>query len=76
MSTSISRCLQNPQVGSQFRGFNDLIERSLERIATKLLGKRKERDPDKGHVEADGLRKRLREVRDETSDGLTVRFLS
>ena len=76
MSTSISRCLQNPQVGSQFRGFNDLIERSLERIATKLLGKRKERDLDKGDAKADGPRKRFREDRDETLDGLMVRFLS
>ena len=48
----------------------------LERIATQLLGKRKERSLDKGDEEADGPRKRLREVRDETLDGLKVRFLS
>ena len=48
----------------------------LERIATQLLGKRKEHDLDRGDAEADGPRKRFREVRDETSDGLKVRFLS
>ena len=41
------------------------------------MGKRKERDLDKGDPEADGSRKRFREIRGETSDGLKVRkFLS
>ena len=53
-----------------------LLNEALERIATQLLGKRKERDLDKGDAEADGLRKRFREVHDETSDGLMVCFLS
>ena len=47
-----------------------------ERIARQLLGKRKERNFDNGDAEADGPRKRFREVQDETSDGLMVRFLS
>ena len=48
----------------------------VEGIATQLLGKRKERDFNKGDAEADGPRKRLREVCDETSDGVMVRILS
>ncbi|EDR08777.1 uncharacterized protein LACBIDRAFT_297379 [Laccaria bicolor S238N-H82] len=45
---------------------------SIVPIATQLLGKRKERDLDKGDAEADGPRKRLREAHDETSDGLMI----
>ena len=77
ISTSTSRCLQNLQVGSEFQCFNDLNEsKCLERVATQLPRKRKERDLDKDDAEADGPRKRSREVHDETSDGLMVRFLS
>ena len=47
-----------------------------ERIATQLLGKRKERDLDKGDAEGDGpiARERYGEVCDETLDGLMVRI--
>ncbi|KIK07078.1 hypothetical protein K443DRAFT_673652 [Laccaria amethystina LaAM-08-1] len=45
---------------------------STERIATRLLRKRKKRDFDKDDAEADRPRKRRREVREETSDGLKI----
>ncbi|EDR10414.1 uncharacterized protein LACBIDRAFT_317314 [Laccaria bicolor S238N-H82] len=45
---------------------------STERIATQLLGKRRERDPEKSDEGVNGPRKRHREVRDETSDGLMI----
>ncbi|EDR09537.1 uncharacterized protein LACBIDRAFT_318699 [Laccaria bicolor S238N-H82] len=45
---------------------------STERIAKQLLGKGKERDLDNGDAEADGPRKRFREVCEETSDGLMI----
>ena len=47
-----------------------------ERIATQLLGKRKVHDLDQGDAEADGPRKRFKEVRNDILDSLMVRFLS
>ncbi|EDR05582.1 uncharacterized protein LACBIDRAFT_302898 [Laccaria bicolor S238N-H82] len=60
------------QVGGDFNIHFAIPAESTERITTQLLGKRKERDLDKGDAEADGPRKRFEEVRDEipSPDGL------